>query len=425
MLENTMPAIANTRDVVIVGAGAAGVAAARHLAAAGLEILVVEARDRVGGRAWTVPTSVGVPVDLGCEWLHSADHNPWTGIARDLGFAVDETLPDWGRRVTWHAGAAAERDWAAARDALDERYEAAAKAAVDQPASALLPPGGRWNGLLDAVSTWANGTELARVSVKDRERYSNSALNWRVLAGYGTLITAYAKGLPLQLDTIVERIDHSGRVATVHTSRGAIAARAVIVTVSTNLLAAEAIHFDPPVLRHIAAAAGLPLGIANKVYLHVDGAVDALPQDCHLVGRTDRVDTGNYQVRPHGWPIIEAYFGGALATRLDAAGAAAMRAFAIDELAGMFGGDLRKRLTPLASSAWVADPFARGSYSCALPGHADDRAVLAAPVSDRLCFAGEACSIEYFGTAHGAFLSGVAAADKIIAMLAAAKSAPL
>ena len=140
---------------------------------------------------------------------------------------------------------------------------------------------------------------------------------------------------------------------------------------------------------------------------------------------SDRVGTGNYQVRPHGWPMIEAYFGGELATRLDAEGAAAMAAFAINELVGMFGGDIRGRLAPLASSAWVADRFAKGSYSCALPGHADDRTILAEPVNDRLYFAGEACSIEYFGAAHGAFISGVAAADKVIATLAAAKSAPL
>jgi len=101
-----------------------------------------------------------------------------------------------------------------------------------------------------------------------------------------------------------------------------------------------------------------------------------------------------------------------------------MAAFALDELAGLLGNGIKPRLSPLASSAWVADPFARGSYSCALPGRADDRAALAAPVEGRLFFAGEACSRDYFGTAHGAFLSGLAAADQSIAALGATVALP-
>ena len=406
-------------DVVIVGAGAAGIAACHRLAAAKLRVVALEARDRIGGRAWTVPTDIGKPVDLGCEWLHSADINAWSDIAVALGFALDKTPPDWTSRIAIHNGEAANEDWQRARDAFEEAYERAAKLPYDQPASALLPPSGRWNQLFDAISTWANGAELDFVSVKDRQNYDNTSLNWRCYDGYGALMGAYAKGLPIRLETVVERIDHSDRRIRLHTNRGEISAAAVIVTISTTLLAAEAIRFTPALPQIVEAAAGLPCGVANKAFLALEGPTPGESYR-HLIGRTDRSETGNYQLRPHGWPMISCYFGGPLSVRLEKEGPSAMAAFAVDELAGIFGNDIRRRLRLLASSAWGTDPFARGSYSCALPGHVDDRAALARPVDDRLFFAGEACSSDQFGTAHAAFTTAVMVADRIIAALSPA-----
>lgn len=399
-------------DVVIVGAGAAGIAACHRLAAAKLRVVAVEARNRLGGRAWTVPTAIGEPVDLGCEWLHSAEINPWSDIAVDLGFAIDKTLPDWSSRIAIHDGEAANADWQRARDEFEAAYEQAARMPQDQPASALLPKGGRWNKLFDAISTWANGAELDNVSVKDRQNYDNTALNWRCYDGYGALVKAYAAGLPVRLGTVVESIDHGSRRIRIATNRGELTAAAVIVTVSTNLLAAEAIRFTPALPQIVAAAAGLPCGVANKLFLALDGPTPSESYR-HLIGRTDRAETGNYQLRPHGWPMISCYFGGRLSIGLEKDGPAAMASFAIDELAGIFGHDIRARLRPLASSAWGTDPWARGSYSCALPGHVDDRQILATPVNERLFFAGEACSRDHFGTAHAAFMTAVAAADRI------------
>lgn len=404
-------------DAIVVGAGAAGVAAGRRLMEAGASVAILEARDRIGGRAVSRPTRLGHAVDLGCEWLHSADRNPWTEIARRMGFALDENLPDWGSRIARSRGPAAQSEWAKVYAEFDERLEEAANAAQDQPASALLTPGGRWNALIDAISTWANGIELERVSVQDHVRYADSGVNWRVLQGYGTLIAAYGADLPVRLATIVERIDHGGPRVAVATSRGELAARAVIVTVSTAVLAAGAIRFTPALPDKIAAARGLPLGIANKLFLELGGPTEAFPVDHHVLGHIDRTATGSYQLRPHGWPMIAGYFGGQLAVALENEGTGAMTAFALDELAGIFGNDIRKRLRPLAASAWAGDPYAGGSYSYALPGHGGDRALLAQPVDDRLFFAGEACSPEYFSTAHGAYLSGRSAADRLLAAL--------
>jgi monoamine oxidase len=400
-------------DVVVVGGGAAGLAAARRVREAGRTVLVLEARDRLGGRAWTVPTRLGIAVDLGCEWLHSADRNPWVGIARDMGFRLDERLPDWGRRLARHGADAAE--WFAVRGAYEQRLEAAAALPEDGPAAALLPPGGRWNALIGAISSWANGVEPERLSIKDYARYADSGINWRVFQGYGSLIARYGRDLTVRLGTPVRGVDRRGRALCIETDRGAVGARAAIVTVPTPLLAA--IDFRPALPAKLAAAAGLPLGAANKLFLALAGRAEDLPADRHEIGTIDRVATGGYQLRPHGWPIIAGYFGGRFAAELEAAGPGAMADFAIGELAALFGGAIRARLTPLASSAWISDPWARGSYSSALPGCADARAVLAEPVDDRLFFAGEACSIDDFGTAHGAFITGRAAAEQALAAL--------
>ena len=410
-------------DVVIVGAGAAGIAACHRLTAAKLRVVALEARTRLGGRAWTMPTAIGKPVDLGCEWLHSADINPWSEIAVELGFALDKTPPDWSSRIAVHHGEAASEDWQRARDAFEDAYERAAALPYDQAASALLPPGGRWNKLFDATSTWANGAELDFVSVKDRQRYEPTGVNWRCYDGYGALMSAYAAGLPIRRETVVERIDHSGRRIRVATNRGELSAATVIVTVSTNILAAEAIRFAPALPEIVDAAAGLPCGVANKAFLALEGPNP--PESYrHFIGRTDRTETGNYQLRPHGWPIVSCYFGGRLSVGLEREGPAAMAAFAIDELAGIFGNNIRSRLKLVASSAWGTDPFARGSYSCALPGHADDRAILARPIDERLFFVGEACLATQFGTAHAAFMTAVAAADRIIAALSPVAAEP-
>jgi monoamine oxidase len=409
--------MASEFDVVVVGAGAAGIAAGRRLVEGGASTLVLEARQRLGGRAWTVPSAAGHPLDLGCEWLHSADRNPWTEIAQSLGFAIDEHLPDWRTRIARRYGEAAQAEWEAARAAYDTRCIAAAERGEDMPAASLLEPGGRWNGLLDAISTWANGVELERLSIEDHARYSDSGINWRLFAGYGTLITDHAAGLPIRLGAVVRAIDHGGHRLRIVTDEGDIAARAAILTVPSNVLAAETIRFVPALPEKLAAASGLPLGVANKLFLKLEDGGETFPRDHHMLGHRDRTATGAYLMRPHGWPIVSGYFGGRLATELEQAGPAAMTQFALDELAGIFGESIRRRLSFLASSAWVGDRFAGGSYSYALPGHAGDRAILAAPVEDRLFFAGEACSAHDFSTAHGAYRTGRAAAAAALAAL--------
>ncbi len=176
-------------DVIVIGGGAAGLGAARRLAAAGVAVRVIEARSRLGGRAWTLSEQAGggYPLDLGCGWLHSAEENELSTVAAELGFAVDKTLPPWARRrVEIGFPRAEQEDFQAAMGRLFSRLEEAGEEKTDQPADRCLEPGSRWNPLLNATSTYINGAELDRVSVHDFYNYHDTGVNWRVTAGYGT-----------------------------------------------------------------------------------------------------------------------------------------------------------------------------------------------------------------------------------------------
>jgi monoamine oxidase len=404
-------------DVVVIGAGAAGLAAARRIATAPLSLHVLEARDRAGGRGWTFKDPSGLPIELGCGWLHSADVNEWCIIAATLGFALDRTRPQW--RTQWRNPGfppADHDDFRATLERFWDRLDAGGDTEKDVPGDAFLEPGGRWNGLINAISTYMNGVELDGLSARDFWRYRDTGINWRVVEGYGTLIASLADGLDISFACPAETIDHGGRRIRIATPRGDIEARAVIVTVPTEVLAAGIPRFAPELPDKVAAAHALPLGIADKVYLRLTGGED-IPKDAHLYGAIDRVDTGSYHLRPLGRPLVEGYFGGEFARELEREGEAGFANFAIDQLAALMGNDIRKRLELIAASNWVRDPWARGSYSRARPGHADAREVLAATVDQRLFFAGEACSREDFSTAHGAYRSGVVAAEQAISAL--------
>ncbi len=402
-------------DVIVIGAGAAGLAAARRLAAARLPVRIIEARNRVGGRAWTARSPSGLPIELGCAWLHSADENELCALARRSGLTIDKTRPPWRTQINDVGfGPAGQADFRAALARLFARLDEAGQAEGDQPADRLLDPGNRWNGLINATSTYMNGVELDQVSVRDFWHYHDTGVNWRIVEGYGSLMEALASGLDITLECPARLIDHSGPHVRIDTPHGDLRGCAVIVTVSTDVLCAGDLRFHPALPDKIAAAEMLPLGLADKVYLGLDGAAE-FPKDSHLYGALDSVRTASYHLRPFGRPLIEVYFGGRFARELEAEGAAAFASFAIGQLASLLGEGMRKRLHPIAATAWGRDPYARGSYSHAMPGHADGRSVLAAPVGDRLFFAGEACMVHDFSTAHGAYRSGVAAADAVIA----------
>jgi len=403
-------------DIAIIGAGAAGLGAAHALKKAGVCFVVLEARDRAGGRGHTVMASPHVTFDLGCGWLHSADKNSFVAVADQLGFEVDKTLPPWRDRAFGEVFPDREREQFYV--AIDDFYDRLAEAALqgkDSPASRYLEPDNRWNPMIDAISTYVNGSELDRVSVLDTDAYEDTGINWRVRRGYGALMAAYGVPLPIHFNCEVTLIDHSARRLRIETSKGTLTADKVIITVPTNLIAQEAIKFYPALPTKIDAAAGLPLGVDEKVTLAL-AEPEALPKEGNLRGLTMRTEMGTYHLRPFGQPCIEGFFGGRYAKQLQDAGDGAIAAASIDEIVSFLGNDFRGKLKPLRESRWAHDPFARGAYSHALPGQAHQRAVLAAPVDDRLFFAGEATSPNFFSTAHGAHDSGERAANEVLGL---------
>jgi monoamine oxidase len=402
-------------EVAIIGGGAAGLAAGRRLQDAGVSCLILEARSRLGGRAWTITDRSGHRLDLGCGWLHSADRNPWRRIAEQQGRQFDKTPPPWMRpSLPIGFPLSEQRDAIAALQAFYARAHAAGAQDPDAPAATLLEPACRWNRLIGAVMTYVTGAELDRLSLRDFADYADTGVNWRLVDGYGTMIVAYGASLPVKLDCAVQRIDHRGKRLNIETTGGTMVADRAIVAVPTAVLAEERLLFTPALPAKTEAAAGLPLGLADKLFLSFDGA-NEFENDSRLFGRTDRTGTGVYHFGPFGRPQIEVYFGGNLADELEAAGETAFFDFARSELVALLGGDFARRIAPIDLHAWRGDPFARGSYSYALPGHAGCRAALAASVEDRLFFAGEACSAHDFSTAHGAWETGVAAAEAAIA----------
>ncbi|MDE1991207.1 MAG: FAD-dependent oxidoreductase [Rhizobiaceae bacterium] len=400
-------------DVAVIGAGAAGIAAARRLAEAGRSVVILEASNRVGGRAWTIELA-GMPLDMGCGWLHSAERNPLVAIGHDTGFTIESGPTAW--QTQWRdLGFSPEERLAAdaAWDALEERLRTNPPAS--DRASDALEPDGQWNAYCQSLSGYLNGAPLERLSVADFLAYDNAATNsnWRVHEGYGSLIGAAVPDVTLRLSTPVRRVALTGQGVLLETDRGSITALAAIVTVSTNVLAHGTISFDPQLDDHLHAASELPLGLADKLFFELHGN-HGLEPETHLLGDPYNDETGSYYIRPLGRSVVEGFFGGKGAVVIEQAGLVDAFAFALDQLSSLLGSGIRRHLRPLTASSWCHTDWVRGSYSHALPGKAGARAVLARPVDDRLFFAGEATHHSDFSTAHGAWESGLTAARQVL-----------
>ena len=416
-----MAEISSDPDVIVVGAGAGGLAAGRTCQELGLTVAVLEAKDRVGGRVHT-DDSIGVPWDPGAHWLHNAEHNFFGRYAAEHGFVLDK---DGWRRMSLRARDALDdasaEEWEAYWESAFAAIEEAGAKGLDIPASDVIPPHPRWRVMFDSFFAALAGVEPDRTSALDNARYEHGDSNWRVAPGYGALVAHYGRNVPVALSTPVSRIGRSGKRIEVETPRGALACRAAIVNASTSALAEGGIRFDPPLPADLREAIeSVPLGEAEKVAFRVkDELVSGFPRNSHVFIEHGTMEHMRVQVRPLGTPVIIAWANGRFARRLMDEGRAAMIDFAERTVANVFGADMLKGVVARATSNWLGDPFIRGGYSCALPGKTGCRAVLSQGMDERLFFAGETTHPTAFGTVHGAYEEGVAAAKRVAELLRA------
>ena len=411
-------------DVAVIGAGAAGLAAGLALRKAGLSFVVLEARNRVGGRACTdSETFPGIAFDKGGHWLHAAAQNPFVKIADTLGFRYKSDI-DWSHRVVLPRGGKPDDAMLeASRDALLgalDQIGAAGEAGRDVAFAGVVDTGDPWFPLTRRTLTQITSQEPEDCSTLDYARYSDEGGDYPVQDGYGALVAAHAAGLPVRLETPVSRVTWSGSGVAIDTLRGTVKAKAVIVAVPVNVLA-RGFRFDP-VLPHDVAQAihDCPMGHAEKIALLLDKPLEGFG---HIYG--DIVESPpmsaqpfNLHINPFGRPLVVSHSGGALARDLVAAGEAAMIDHATERMVFAFGADIRRRIVKGLTTQWSSDPWTFGGYSHALPGRAASRLAFGNPVGERIFLAGEHCSIPFYSTIHGAHLSGLAAAEQAIRQFA-------
>ncbi|MBO1073165.1 flavin monoamine oxidase family protein [Roseomonas marmotae] len=411
-------------DVLVVGAGAAGIAAARALRQAGLTCQVLEARERAGGRAATDSVTLGAPFDLGATWLHAAGRNPLRGLAEQMGMAPF----DHGsarQSVCFENGQLVDAAAMAEYDAAWEGFHAKLAAMPRRPgesAAALAVRAGFGAGHWDATILHWEGPVIcaAPMSAMDAADWLDTLLEPPDLLlpeGAGSLMRRLAEGLPIAYGAVVRRLDWSGPRVIAEGDFGRLEATAAIVTVPTSVLAAGAIQFNPDLPDRTAQAIhDLPLGLLTKIGLRAAGQDRlGLAPFTGIERRVARQDEAALTAIawPFGHDHLMGFVGGPHAWALADAGPEATIDFAFEELRRNFGARATQALRRDGGlvSDWGRDPFSRGAYSHALPGRAAARAILAEPLAGgRLCFAGEACHTGLAATLGGAWETGEAAA---------------
>lgn len=395
-------------DLVIIGAGAAGIGAARAAAKAGLSCQVLEASHRIGGRAYTEGLAPGVPFDLGCHWLHVAQRNPLVLEADRLGFTLDRefsfTPRTWinGRYSTPAETAAYGRYF----DDVAMRAETASSGGQDAEVLSVLDQSSPWFAPYAHVFSVVNAADPDQVSAMDVGD-SSVGSDWPVKQGLGRLIAALGGDLPISLNTVAEEVDWSARDhVTVRTSRGALTTRAVLITISIGILQSGLVKFRPALPSSTAAAIdGFSPGVANRIALHFDRDVfgDAPHNFTILDGEAEPLAI---HIPTFGFNYIVGQTGGRFASHLTRAGQQAAIDYVMERTVSVFGADIRRRFTRAIVSAWDTDPWVLGAYASVKPGHFGARQALAEPIENRLFFAGEAVAMPMVATCGGAYKSG-------------------
>ena len=410
-------------DIVVIGAGAAGLAAGLVLQEAGVRFKVLEARERIGGRAYTDPDVFpGIPYDVGCHWLHSASENPLVAIADRLGWRygkgswrINALLVGEGRRAS-----AEQLAEAAAR--LHDVELSIAEAGTrqgDVAISELLDPRDPWHPVLYRTLSQMLSGDPEHCSAADVARYHDTEEDYPVWDGLGALVCRHAQGLPVALSTPAYRIDWSGADLHIETGRGGLTARAAIVTVPPSVLVAGGLRFAPELPVPLQDAIhDCRLGTFEKHAFLLDVPLPDVA-DCYadiIDGPPIRRQPFNLHAQELGRPLLVCHSGGSLGRDLERHGEAAMHAAAMEGLEHAWGSGIRKRVRATHFTHWTSDRWTLGAYSYCLPGCAGARQAFGERVGGRILFAGEHCSLQHFATVHGAYQTGEAAARQALRM---------
>jgi len=401
-------------DIVVIGAGAAGIAAARRIQAANRKVIVVEADARIGGRCWTDGATFDVPFDRGARWLHNPETNPMIKLARNAG--LDISAAPLGQRIRIgqrNARPGETEDFLAALVRANRAIDEASHSKIDFACASVLPKDlGDWAGTADFV-LGANGTgkDLRDVSVVDKAHAQdrNAAIGCR--QGAGALIAKLGEQIPLALSTPANQIIWNNRDVAVETPSGRISARAAIVTVSSNVLASGNIKFTPDLpKRQLDAAAKLSLGSYERIALQLPGNPLGLARDEAVIEQSNSTRTALLSANIAGSPLCLIDVAGSFGRDLTSQGEKAMVAFAVEWLSRLFGNDIAAGVKKSSVTRWNASPFTLGAMSVAAPGGQGSRKVLTEPLGN-LFLAGEASHETLWGTVDGAWESGERAAE--------------
>lgn len=427
-------------DVLVIGAGLAGVAAAKQLTAHGASVLVLEAQAHIGGRALTDTETFDAPVDLGGAWLHNAPNNPLKNVAQAHGlkpYAHEQTYTAYvdGKPAT----AQEEAALANTEERIEQAWENAALRGEDHSAAALLPNDApHLNVATVRLGPHEYAVEMDQVSSLDATSQHFGA-DQLLPQGFGTLVNKMAEGLHIKTNNPVNEICWSAAGVKVKTTSGrTFTAKRLIVTVSTGVLASGAIKFNPPLPKwKREAIAGVPMGLMNKIIMQFapNPAFDAVAPSTWVTHTSaDATDKDMaFLVRPAGSNLVVGFVGGNTAHALESKTDAQALDLARQKLGKVFGKNVNRDFQKGSVTRWGQNPYTLGAYSAARPGMAKMRQRLQKSLSERLYFAGEAigdaperagsqaAQAAQKGEKHwatqlpGAYLSGQNAAQEILA----------
>jgi monoamine oxidase len=405
-------------DVIIIGAGFAGISAARRLKALGVRAIVLEARNRVGGRAYTDTQTLGRKFDQGPYWLHNKATNPLVPLARQLGTNLLDSSYSDGRifdqgavypDLSWAEGQAAMVAWTLRQTLAFVKKDRSLGASLPNPTPAQK--------FVKNVFAIEMGDDPDLVSLQS---YAALEAGEDLIpeTGMGTLAQGLASGLDIRLNCPVSTVVWDGaHGVTVKGSFGQLTARKIIITAPTGVLVTGAIRFDPALPQATQAAiSNLPMGAFEKHAMVLSRAVPDLPE--YALSKS-HIEKGLYHallVSPDK-TMVTALIPGPISRDLYREGASAVEAFTDSLLKDVIGSQVR--VEARSSSNWQGDPYALGSYSFPKVGHADARKIYAQPVEDRLFFTGEAIDDPLALTAGAAWRGGQKSAKAIARLLGA------